>query len=207
MGLPLVKGFVDLMGGRLRVISPWHPDGRQGAMFHFTLTLPDGGSRSISPQRAIAAAVEIPKDWRVLLADDCKVVRISFKYFLKKVEANWTVDEACTGEDAVEMAAADVNKYQLVIMDEYFGEGLMRGTEATSAMKRLKVTATVIGLTADANVPGHKERARESGQDHVLAKPFTSVDKFRGILHRLLFVKGAGATTTASAAGAGGGTA
>ena len=200
LGLPLVKGFVDLMGGHLRVISPWHPDGRSGAQFHFKLELPDGDRRSgraspaSSPPRPAGGSAAgtrpapLPKRWRVLLADDCKVVRLSFKFFLRQVEIGWAVDEAATGEEAVEMAAADGGKtYDLVIMDEYFGEGLMRGTEATSVLRKLGVTALIVGLTnADALEPGHRELALAAGQDHVIGKPFTSVDKFRHILRRVL---------------------
>jgi len=199
LGLPLVKGFVDLMGGHLRVDSPWHSDGRAGAQFHFKLVLSDGdcmglASRASPPTRPAGGSAPgtrpgpLPKRWRVLLADDCRVARISFKFFLRQVEIGWVVDEAATGEEAVEMAAADGGKkYDLIILDEFFGQGLMRGTEATSVMRKLGVTAPIVGLTnADTLVPAHRERALAVGQDHVLGKPFTSVDKFRHILRRVL---------------------
>ena len=160
-----VKGFVELMGGCLRVISPWRHDGSPGSQFRFTLVLPDAddddddddaryGSSSargnssavgggdgdghghgeeeeeeegLEPHPAssgelssiddAAASVAVPGAWRVLLADDSGVVRLSLKFFLRQVEPGWTVDEAATGEQAVAMATEEggLGRYDLIL--------------------------------------------------------------------------------------------
>ena len=138
------------------------------------------------------AAVPIPTSWRVLLCDDTSVVRLAMKFFLQNVEAGWAVDEAATGERAVEMAtAADAkNRYDLILMDQYFGAEGMLGTDATGAIRAAGITAPIVGVTADAHVPDHQARALASGQDCVLGKPFTDVGKFRRTLQRLLHERG-----------------
>ena len=154
-----VKGFVELMGGCLRVISPWRHDGSPGSQFRFTLVLPDAdddddgtryGSSSASGNSSAvgggdgdghgeeeekglephptssgelssiddaAASVAVPGAWRVLLADDSGVVRLSLKFFLGQVEPGWTVDEAATGEQAVAMATEEggLGRYDLIL--------------------------------------------------------------------------------------------
>ena len=90
MGLPLSKALVELMGGSLTVTSPYREEGT-GARFRFILTFPIGKPPSVlvGPDAAV-----LPKGWRVLVADDVEMCRLSLSMLLKKVEASWTVDEA-----------------------------------------------------------------------------------------------------------------
>ena len=142
-------------------------------------------ARLLVPLDAVIAEVAVPSTWRVLIADDNVVVRSSVRFLLRRVDAAWNIGETETAEDAIALAAGQ--PYDLIIMDEHFGENRMTGTEATGIMRTAGVTGLIVGLTGDAHLPGHAERALQEGQDFVLTKPFTDMKRFRRILQRLIY--------------------
>ena len=139
MGLPLARGFVELMGGRLGVTSPYAQDGSPGAQFHFTVTFQKAGpprkhyarsqrshASSVSQRSRASAAPEehspravvvkagappLPGNWRVLIADDEELIRMTIRLIIYKVNKNWIIDEVGKAEDAV--TAAKATKYDL----------------------------------------------------------------------------------------------
>ena len=195
------------MGGHLAVTSPWHDDGRSGSQFHFTLTLPDGDPRLVgaSPtlthslpssrddQASLASGPpsseeQLPSSWRVLVADDEEVIRMTVAVLLQKVDKAWKVDEVDSAEGALRAATeaqASAAPYDLIVLDQYFGQDRMKGTEASAAMRSAGVSALIVGLTGDSH-PEHNARARAAGQDHVLGKPFTDAEKLARFLKQLL---------------------
>ena len=105
LGLPLAKGFVELMGGTLRVTSPWRDDGMPGAKFHFSLTLPNG---TPPPPREDGSVAALPTKWRVLLADDSAIIRRTVSHVVARAAQglDWTVDQVDSAEKAVAKAVA-----------------------------------------------------------------------------------------------------
>ena len=189
LGLPLAKGFVELMGGTLRVTSPWRDDGMPGAKFHFSLTLPngtpdDGGS-------VLDMLPALPTKWRVLLADDSAIIRLTVSHVLARAGQglDWTVDQVDTAEKAVAKAVAVAGTkaaYALIIIDQDFGAAeRMRGTQATTIMRAGGVDALILGFTGN-STEGHNKRALAAGQDAVIGKPFVDEEKFKRILQGLL---------------------
>ena len=179
--------------------------------FHFTLTLPDGDPRLVGtsptfsqsqpssrddqasmasgpPSGPPSSEEQLPSSWRVLVADDEEVIRMTVAILLQKVDKGWEVHEVDSGEDALRAATeaqARAAPYDLIVLDQYFGQDRMKGTEASAAMRSAGVTALIVGLTGDSH-PEHNARARAAGQDHVLGKPFTDCEKLRRVLQRLL---------------------
>ena len=164
-------------------------------MFHFKLELPNGTPPAPDPQEdgsvATTTLPPLPAKWRVLLADDSAIIRLTVSHVVARVGQGleWTVDQVDTGERAVEMvvaAAGTDDKYDLVILDQDFGGAeRMRGTEATTAMRAVGVDALIVGFTGD-STKGHIKRAIAAGQDTVVGKPFVDEGAFKRILQGLV---------------------
>ena len=52
---------------------------------------------------------------KVLIADDIPMVRMSMRHMCQKVNKTWTVDEAQSGEECIEMATGS-KQYDLIII-------------------------------------------------------------------------------------------
>ena len=174
LGLSISTKLARLMGGELRVESPWR-DGEtgnlvSGSAFHFTARF----TRTHAPAPAVAPAVLPPvRGLRVLLAEDNGVNR---KLALRLLERNGhTVYLATNGREAVELLHRE--KVDVVLMDLQMPE--MDGFQATAALRAFEQLhgghVPVIALTAHA-LTGHREQCLSSGMDGYLAKPYSMED-------------------------------
>jgi PAS domain S-box-containing protein len=174
LGLSISTKLARLMGGELRVESPWR-DGEtgnlvSGSAFHFTARF----TRTHAPAPAEAPAVLPPvRGLRVLLAEDNGVNR---KLALRLLERNGhTVYLATNGREAVELLHRE--KVDVVLMDLQMPE--MDGFQATAALRAFEQLhgghVPVIALTAHA-LTGHREQCLSSGMDGYLAKPYSMED-------------------------------
>ena len=149
LGLHVVGRLLDCLGSELRATSPFTPgvakspgDG-PGVALWFELTLDRAEPEAIkSAVRAQSAA--LPKQLRVLVADDMSLNRRVLKMALRKVRSKWAVDEAVTAEAALQMvrdAHAEGQPYGLIFMDENFhvhlsgGGAQMCGSEAVKLIR------------------------------------------------------------------------
>ena len=189
LGLPLVKGFVALMGGEIRLTSPWNQDGSTpGAQFHFTVSFLDGAEPPPSDDEGEPLA-PLPTTWNVLVADDSEINRETVKILLEEIGPEWNVTETTSGEKAVKLATTrqgTARAFDLVVTDQYFGStSKITGTQATKAMRKAGVDAIVCGLTGDTR-EDYAQWALAEGQDHVLTKPLCDPGIFRRVLQRLV---------------------
>ncbi len=120
---------------------------------------------SLPPSRQASSPIgNIPKRWRVLLAEDNSVnQKLAFRLLGK---AGCHVDIAGDGLVAVSMALAF--PYDLIFMDCQMPR--MDGFEAATTIRRTHPHPPIIALTANALL-GDRERCLEAGMDDYLTKP------------------------------------
>jgi len=183
LGLAIVARFVSLMGGKIRVESPWRrPDSTEwvsGSAFCFHIDLvaarpptPAGAGRT----EPIEAP---PRPLRVLLAEDNAVNRRLAEVLLRKQGHSVAVAE--NGRAAV--ALFDREAFDLILMDVQMPE--MDGLEATSAIRKREEEAgsrriPIVALTAHA-MNGDRERCVAAGMDGYISKPIDPQELYRTI--------------------------
>jgi two-component system, sensor histidine kinase len=172
LGLAISRELVQLMGGRIGVVS------RVGQGSTFWVELPF--ESAVAPCSEPGDRVRPPLAGRVLLAEDNPVnCEISLAML---ASLGMEAVAARHGREALEHLAAQ--RFDLVLMDCQMPE--MDGYEATAQIRRRASGAhlPVIALTANAMV-GDRERCIEAGMDDYLAKPFTR-DQLEAVLARWL---------------------
>ena len=158
LGLAISKKIVELMGGRLELIS----EKNSGSSFFFELEL---DWASAQEQQAPAFNPDL-HGARILLVEDNKVNQFLAKALLTSWKA--TVDISEDGADAVERVTS--GDYALVLMDLQMP--VMDGFEATSVIRNgLKSSIPIIGLSANA-LNDERERSLQIGMDDYVSKPF-----------------------------------
>lgn len=173
LGLTLVKKFVDILGGQIKVESNY------GSGSVFTILLPEEKylHENVDTSKAVSDFVpdkDSESEFRlnvlpdVLLVENDEYSRDIVKLFLKNICVVTAVDNA---SEALKLA--EKNDYKLFLMDINLGIGLS-GLEITKKIKSMeKYNQTpVIALTAFA-MNGDKEEFIQSGCTHYLSKPFS----------------------------------
>ena len=125
----------------------------------------------VQPRAAISApaAVTVPADFRILVAEDNSISTKVIRGMLGKLNLN--PDTASNGEEALE--AMKAQRYDLVLMDCEMP--ILDGFSATQQLRAWEVShqrirTPVVALTAHI-LSEHKERARQAGMDGHMAKP------------------------------------
>ncbi|MCR8559872.1 PAS domain S-box protein [Mucilaginibacter sp. BJC16-A38] len=165
LGLAITKRLIELHQSNIEVISELD----KGTQFSFSIAFhiakqEDKNNNMLSP----AANTNIGRSlqgMRVLVVDDNKMNLMIASKFLKKWHVE--VDEAISGELAIEMAAA--THYDLIIMDLQMP--VMDGFETTRLIRKTNADTPVIALTADA-MPETRNKALAAGMCNYLTKPF-----------------------------------
>jgi len=129
-------------------------------------------SKGALPPRAVPiapAAVTVPSDFRILVAEDNSISTKVIRGMLGKL--NLDPDTASNGEEALE--AMKAQRYDLVLMDCEMP--VLDGFSATQQLRAWEVShqrirTPVVALTAHI-LSEHKERARQAGMDGHMAKP------------------------------------
>jgi two-component system sensor histidine kinase/response regulator len=174
LGLAISRKFVELMGGTLGVRSK--PG--QGSTFSFSLRVPKQKAGAAQDHPPVApleypgknhVSSVVPKDTRVLLAEDGKVNQLVAVRLLQQLGC--TVDVVTNGLETVE--AWQKNRYRIILMDCHMPE--MDGYDATRAIRELEakqnLTPTqIIALTAS-TMEGDRERCLTAGMNDYTSKP------------------------------------
>ena len=192
LGLCFCKEIVNLHKGNIWIESK---EG-EGSAFKFTVpfALPKEESRSLAldvaaPERTVemvemhavlqkAEAQAPPGGWlsnlHVLIVDDaasnCKILGMLLK------RRGIKSDMAENGKIAVDMVAADKEKYHLIFMDNLMPQ--MSGLEASAELRKLQYGNLIIGLTGNVMDDDVAEFSA-AGVDAVLGKPLQmdSIDR------------------------------
>ena len=165
LGLPIAKGLVEAMGGRIWCNSTV----QQGSTFLFTAVFG-------LPQDDESAILSKLQGLSILLVEDSKVNQIVATKMLQAKGLH--VDVAPNGLKAVEMAKQ--KKYALVLMGIQMPE--MDGLEATRAIRSDPKynSLPILALTANA-MEEDKRQCLEAGMNDLLAKPINPRALFQAI--------------------------
>lgn len=133
------------------------------------LTQRSKGGVPVRPAISPPAAVTVPSDFRILVAEDNSISTKVIRGMLGKLNLN--PDTASNGEEALE--AMKAQRYDLVLMDCEMP--ILDGFSATQQLRAWEVShqrirTPVVALTAHI-LSEHKERARQAGMDGHMAKP------------------------------------
>jgi len=135
-------------------------------------SVPRGSSESPEDARASKPGLHHSAgEPRILLAEDHRINQMVAVETLRRAG----LDCDCVANGAEAVAAAESDRYDLILMDCHMPE--MDGFEATRCIRELEQTGrlsrrlTIIALTANA-IKGDRERCLEAGMDDYISKPF-----------------------------------
>ncbi|MBT8043277.1 MAG: transporter substrate-binding domain-containing protein [Pontiella sp.] len=164
LGLAISKRLVELMGGKIGLIS----SAGKGSTFFFNLNLPKTTAPASSRRERGESAKFVTKPHtRVLLVEDNIVNQNVANAILRK--AGCLVDTAENGQDAIQQVQRET--YDVVLMDCQMP--IMDGFEATEkirAMKKPLCDLPIIAITAHA-MKDDKQMCIDSGMNDYIPKP------------------------------------
>lgn len=180
LGLAISKQLVTLMGGTMHFQSD--PTVKPGTTCIVMLPLqPCEQSQEMAPVPNDVHLIEEPLS--ILIVDDSKINREMLKRrFQKGIAPNCIVTDAINGEQALEICEEET--FDIIVVDQYMEEtgGVMVGTDAIIAMRRLGVKSVIVGCS------GNDLEAKffHAGADLVWTKPTPSnVDIIRQLRQKI----------------------
>jgi signal transduction histidine kinase len=160
LGLTIAKGYVERMGGKMKLSSS---EGK-GSDFYFTIPFKRAYPKQISEiKRKMGKADQTNKRRIILVAEDNDINFTLIRNFLSKL--NVELLRAENGKVAVDLCYA--TNFDLVLMDIKMPE--MDGYTATRLIKENNPEQIIIAQTAYTN---DRETALANGCDDFIAKPF-----------------------------------
>ncbi len=161
LGLSICKALIDLMGGRIGVIS----DGVNGSVFWFEFPLIVVDACTLPQTRqTFSAGRENHAGCKVLLAEDVEMNRIIAVDMLEKFGCE--VDAVANGEQAV--VALEHKNYDIIFMDCQMP--VLNGYEATQKIRAQGNKTPIIALTAHA-FNEEVEKCLAAGMNDFVSKP------------------------------------
>jgi len=178
LGLSITKRIVEMMGGRIWVESELG----HGAKFVAVIQVECGDVQAEPCGQTDGAGHENPETQngefsgkKMLLAEDIDINRHILMVLLE--ESGLEIDCAETGKEALDMVAADPEKYDVVFMDLQMPQ--MSGIEATRLIRALpprrRGRLPIIAMTANV-FKDDIEACVQAGMDGHLGKPL-DIDK------------------------------
>ena len=160
LGLSVCFGIISRHGGHIDI---WSEEGK-GTIFTIWLPMGAEAREKLAPEKA-----KQDRKANILLVDDVKALRDAFSRMLAR--AGHQVRVAASGREALEIFKQET--FDLVLTD--LGMPEMSGWEVAKYVKEKNPRVPVILITGwGAQLDDQK--AKESGVDRILAKPFTIQD-------------------------------
>ena len=161
LGLAISKGFVELMGGQIRMETVED----KGTTFYFTIPYNPIDSRNINIPRPKKNGYKWADKLILVVEDD----ETNFKYIeaaLKPTKVK--ILHTISGNKAIELSLRNPT-INLVLMDLRLPD--INGLEATQSIKKMRDNLPIIAQTANA-FREDRNRSIEAGCDDFIAKPF-----------------------------------
>lgn len=136
LGMSIVKGLVDKLGGNIEVKS----EVGVGTQIKAVLTYQLDTSKN---EKQDSSKLDL-KDKRILLVEDNEINMEVAEFYLNAVHAN--VDKAWNGLEAVEKVKEQPNKYSLVLMDIMMPK--MNGDEAARCIHKINPSIPIVAMSA-----------------------------------------------------------
>lgn len=181
LGLSICKRLTELMGGTIAVKST----AGKGTTFYISIpfAVPDHTPQYHEQQSTEPKIVTSFSDYRILIAEDEKVNRLSTKQYLE--QQGFTVEEATNGKQVLDKLSYE--DFNLVLMDIQMPK--MNGIEATQAIRKGEAGAhnkriPIIAITAYA-MQGDRDRFIEQGMTDYVAKPVVNEELYKIITNTL----------------------
>lgn len=173
LGLSLSREFVELMGGRIGVLSEEH----KGAMFWFEIPfkIGEGPERPYRNEQNRTEKMVPQINLRVLVAEDNSINQKVFDHMLSSLKVHYKI--VSDGQEAVEELQRDL--YDLVLMDCHMP--VLNGFDASEKIRTTEGPnreVPIIAVTANA-MKGDRERCLSSGMTDYLPKPVIFEDLIR----------------------------
>ncbi|MBT3196650.1 MAG: transporter substrate-binding domain-containing protein [Gammaproteobacteria bacterium] len=164
LGLFISKNLADLMGGMIDVSS------QEGVGSIFELILPyrpsDIQLEPAEPDNTTPANLHQKISGHVLIAEDTLELQLLERRILEGMGA--TVTTAQNGQEAVNIATAHPQRFDLILMDIQMPE--MDGIEATKLLRVSDHSTPIVALTANV-MQKHRDAFHQAGGDGFLVKP------------------------------------
>ncbi len=157
LGLPIAKGFLDLLGGKI-----WFESNKDsGTVFYFTAPL----LKENGNQESIPVMEKIPSKYKILIAEDDDI-NFQFLNVLLRSD-NIEIVHAVDGVEAVQFCQK-TDDFKVVLMDLKMPR--MNGYEATGKIKTINRDLPVIAVTAYSEMED-RQKAVQAGCDDFIIKP------------------------------------
>jgi signal transduction histidine kinase/CheY-like chemotaxis protein len=187
-GLEMViaKHLVELHQGTMIFRSVPTSDGANVIESLCIVHLPLVVSEPTHPNSLTDASQMIETPLRFVIVDDIKVNRHMLNRRLQNsIYPGCIVAEACTGEEALFLCGKQ--DFDVIIVDQYMEEagGVMVGTDAIYALRRMGVTSIVIGCSGN----DLDEEFIDAGVDIVWQKPIPCNEEIKIQICRAILLK------------------
>lgn len=169
LGLSIVKKIVDVLGGKIKVISK---EG-EGAtfQFHAPFLLPTPNDTNVIPE---VVSDPTPKKGKILIVEDNKINQLVIKKMVNN--KGYQCDIVDDGETAVQIMQEQ--EYDLVLMDIHLPG--IHGTEATKQIRVFNNKTPIIAVTAISR-NDNRDMLLSYGLNEVINKPFIPEDFYTTI--------------------------
>ncbi len=168
LGLPICKSIIEMMGGKIDVIS----EENVGSEFFFSLDFEIcSESDVVKVDIADDEYKNVKFEASVLVSEDMETNRFIVSEMLKSMGCS--VEIAVNGEEAVEKVLEKKGNYDLVLMDMHMP--VMDGRAALKEIKKDFPNLPIVALTANVLI-GEREKCIKEGFSGFLGKPLRSED-------------------------------
>ena len=178
LGLSISNDIVELMGGKLEVISTLGV----GSAFSFTLTFETVGTTGKTLARSMFSEIEKPHfDGLILICEDNPMNQKVMCEHLARVGIRTVV--ASNGSIGVEMVQKRIQErnkpFDLIFMDMYMP--VMDGIKAASIISAMGTGTPIVAVTANI-MKSDLEKYQKNGIQDYLGKPFTAQELWKTLL-------------------------